>query len=116
MTTKWKIFWRNLEYGMAFTSKVCVVAAKLYNFVINQQIIDGQEESGEPAPFPNAPDGFGYIPHNPTAPEDPLQLNPLHNDETTAPEAGQSSCCSQFLHFIDTNRLQRPEHNIARNG
>ena len=81
-----------------------MVAAKLHNFVIDQGLGEIVVE-----PLQGDEDGLGYIP---TA-----QVNEETEDaEDDFPTAGTSIRRQTLLHFIRSNGLARPEHNVARNG
>lgn len=70
----------------------------------------------ETMPFPGAPNDLGYMPHNPTPPDETLRPDPEHVDEEVAETPGQSSRRQHILHFININGIERPQHNIDRNG
>ena len=113
LTTKWRIFRRNLEYSMEMNSLICMVATKLHNFIIDDDLASGADAL-ETIPFSGAPNGLGYLPHNPSEADGTLESDPLHQEVQETP--GQSSRRENFLHFIQVNGLERPEWNINRNG
>lgn len=115
MTTKWRIFCRNLEFGMATNSLICMVCAKLHNYVIDRDALEGVEAL-EMISFPGAPNDLGYMPHNPTPVDEVLRRDPEHLDEDVPEPPGQSSRRRHILHFISINGIDRPQHNIDRNG
>ena len=110
LVTKWRIFRRSLEFGMSFNAQICMVAAKLHNFVINEE-----GDSDEPETYPGAPHELGYIPTNPFRADESHALDPEQNDEVPEP-SGTSARWQNFLQFIQINSLTRPVHNIERNG
>lgn len=113
LTTKWRIFRRNLEFGMEFNSRICIVAAVLHNYVLNEDTANGIDDT-EISAMMGAPNDLGYLPSNPTNSEDPLAADPIHDAATETP--GQSTRRQTFLHFINVNDMSRPEHNIQRYG
>ena len=90
-----------------------MVAAKLHNFVISEELESGADPI-EMLPFSGAPNGLGYLPHNPSETDRMLEPDPLHQEASEPP--GQSTRRENFLHFIRVNGLERPEWNINRNG
>ena len=113
LTTKWRVFRRDLDYDMPKNAKICAVAAKLHNFVINQGIAD---DAIEPHPAASAQRAeLGYAPTNPSLPDGPLIPDP-ENPEEEPPTPGTSVRRETFLHFIRINGMARPSHNVARNG
>lgn len=99
---------------MAFNSLICVAAAKLHNYVINQHANEEGDEQPEIIAMTEAPNGLGYLPHNPTYFEEPLVLDREQNETPEPP--GQSPRRQHFVHFISINGMGQPDHNVERNG
>lgn len=107
LTTKWRIFRRKLENGTKRNSIICRVAAVLHNFVINE--MEPMEETAEDfvAEYPGAANGLGYLPT-------------FGDDEDTSGNYINSQGVSQrreaFVRIVQAHGMNRPTHNILRNG
>lgn len=107
LTTKWRIFRRDLEYGLPMVSKICRAAALLHNFVIDETVMD--EDDIEV--YEGAPRNLGYLP-----------LHPEDIGEKVVPEDGYeipvgfSARRTAMIESIATIGLCRPARNIERNG
>ena len=105
LTTKWRIFRRDLEFSMRHSSLICRCAAKLHNFVIDEALVDGINQE-DIEPFDGAPRGLGYLE---TAEE-------ADDDERQQPVVGFSIRRSAIIDQIGLVGLSRPMRNIQRNG
>ena len=119
LVTKWRIFHRDLEFGMERNSKICLIAAKLHNFVINETLQEEGLREESVTPHPHAVrvgrDDLGFPAHNPTRIDSLLVLDP-ENEDDELPEPGHSTRRENFLYFIQANGLVRPHYNVERNG
>ena len=111
LTTKWRIFRRNMEGDLESITNLLMAAAKLHNFVIDNDNI--------PLPSVHTPN---Y--KNPTTwGVEPLNGNGaiannngyLAHDITDNEEHSLSAVRIQILESIVVNYLLRPNHNIDRN-
>jgi hypothetical protein len=111
LTTKWRIFRRDLEYGLSKNVQICNVAARLHNFVIDQEkvkidylgIYFTKEEARNAANIVPLDDG----PSN--------NMGFLENLPTREPGNEDGSLRSSILGTIISGELGRPDHNIERN-
>ena len=106
LTTKWRIFWRNLDFSLEKNSLICEIAAKLDNYVIdNDNIVFGEAEHVEDLVI-NVIEGGpvdkkGYIPN-------------LHSKDKD-----ESVCEQQQQNIVDelvSREMKRPLHNLLRNN
>ena len=105
LTTKWRIFRRNLDSCLEKNSLICVVAAKLHNFVIENDNVHFQR-SDDPEDY--CVDSFvdggklynrGYLPTLPYREREEVSSDRRH----------------QLLNKIKSRALERPIHNLIRN-
>ena len=112
LTTKWRIFRRDLEFSMATCSLICRCTAKLHNFVIDQALVLGNID--EIDALDGAPRGLGYYPIHPEAIDESIK-----DDDTNANievPTGFSVRRKAIVDQISFIGLSRPAQNIARNG
>ena len=108
LTTKWRIFRRNLDQEVDNISLICRVAAKLHNFVIDNDNIRFSASAEEPADFE----------------VDTLANGPIFNKGylrtlPTREQSGLIQNCDRrnaILSEIETRMMIRPERNLARNN
>ena len=108
LTTKWRIFRRNLDQDVVNISLICRVAAKLHNFVIDNDNIRFSASAEEPADFE----------------VDTLANGPIFNKGylrtlPTREQSGLIQNCDRrnaILSEIETRMMIRPERNLARNN
>ena len=112
LTSKWRIFRKNLDYSLETNSKICVVAARLHNYVIDNDRLD----------FRTSPDSntsmqiseFG-VESLPDGPENNIGYLPSNTDEDQG-GVESSDRRNGILVGIRQRQLLRPEHNLLRNG
>ena len=107
LTTQWRIFQRNLENDLNKVSLICNTAAKLHNFVIDNDNIWFSKEG-------NSTDNFGGDPINNRDRWNKGCFNTL----PTLPESGiveKHNCRNVILDEIVTMQLERPIENLICN-
>ena len=107
LTTQWRIFRRNLENDVIKVSLICNAAAKLHNFVIENDNIRFSKEG-------DSTDDFGVDPINDRDRWNKGYLNTL----PTIPESGiveKDDRRNKILDEIVTMQLERPIKNLIRN-
>ena len=106
LTTKWRIFRRNLDFSLAKTTIIIQVAAKLHNYVIDNDNIVFSKDSEDIADFgvevlDDGPDNNrGFIPVLP---------NRGTNDDTTITRR------DWIVEEMTSRDFRRPLHNLIRN-
>lgn len=108
LTTKWRIFRRDLENKMDTVSKICRVAAKLHNYVIDEALVVGDDDIDV---YDGAPRNLGYLPHHP---ED-IGESVVPEDGYVIP-VGFSARRTAIVEEIARMCLSRPARNVQRNG
>ena len=108
LTTKWRIFRRNLDFHLEKTAMICRVAAILHNFVINNDNLDfsnsvelGEFGVDELEDGPN--NNRGYLPTLPAQPA---------NDGLNEVEGCRRN---RIVSEIIERDMRRPTHNLRRN-
>ena len=105
LTTKWRIFRRNLDFTLEKNSMICRVAAKLHNYIIDNDSVALQAaESMEEFGVEELPDGpeynRGYLPTLPSRDRE---------------ESDRGSNRQHIVSEITSRDLRRPLHNLRRN-
>jgi hypothetical protein len=107
LSTKWRIFRRNLEYSLEKNIKIINVAGRLHNFVIDSDKLNykavpsGDRESLGIVEHPLGEEGnWGYLPNLPSR-------------RTRDDDLGLRR--SNILDAIIARDIQRPDHNLDRN-
>lgn len=111
LTTKWRIFKRNLNFSVTKNVVIARVARKLHNFVI-----DNDGEDSESAPVATnltaneetafAPSERGFFTVSTVADEEDSVVEP--------PDRGLRR--QMILDKIIEKQIERPIHNLRRNG
>lgn len=107
LTTKWRVFRREMYYELSKTRDMVQAAARLHNFVINENIASGNISfQDEIDPLNDSSLGLGY---HPTMDEG--------EPSTVAPNAvGSSQRRAWLVQEIAAIGLSRPQRNIDRNS
>ena len=112
LTTKWRIFRRNLEGNLDRISDIIVCAAKLHNFVIDNDPQHIPELRNREYNNPNA---WGVV-TLPTGPNVPPNNGFLAADPLEWEEDGESDLREVIINKIIPRDIFRPIHNINRNN
>lgn len=107
LTTKWRIFRRDLDHKMENVSLICRAAAKLHNYVIDESLTTDDEIEI----FDGAPRGMGYLPMHPENADEEI----VENGQVVVP-VGFSARRIAIVEQIGLTGLCRPSRNILRNG
>ena len=108
LTTKWRIFRRNLDYSLEKNAMICRVASILHNFVIDSDNLtfeasldsNNMEEFGVESLLDGPNGNRGYFPSLPCRSSDANIVN---------------SRRTNMLAEIKSRDLRRPVHNLIRN-
>ena len=105
LTTKWRIFRRNLDFSVKKSIEICEVAACLHNFVIDNDNLNFIRESTDNADFgvEALDDNEGNLGYLPTE-DGEVEINPLSQCEDRRKD---------ILVEIIAMDLSRPERNLA---
>ena len=112
LSTKWRIFRRNLDVSLEKTSLICIVAAKLHNFVIDNDNLCFNPSTNISDfgidRFPGTGEyNRGYL---------PTLMTTAESEELTRGEVGDVvHRREQILVEIEEKMLCRPQHNLERN-
>ena len=111
LTTKWRIFCRNLDFSTAYNSKIVEAACKLHNYVLNEDNEDfsnitssNNEDWGVDALNQGPENNKGYLTN-----QTYRGVNDDSNDIASSRQA-------KILQEITELDLQRPLYNKMRNN
>jgi DDE superfamily endonuclease len=112
LCNKWRILQRPLQVNVKNAGKVFLCCARLHNFVINNERVQGEHQ------------GIAGIVNSSIRDEDDQQsddddnndLNFLPSDTTIAPIAGNSIMRDVLVQRVTNLCLVRPEYNLQRNA
>lgn len=114
LSTKWRIFRRNLECSLEQVSNICNAAARLHNFIIDHEEIcfsnSYDNDNFQVERFPGSGEfNRGYLPSLRTRKEAEAKDREEFNDK------GSTQLRDRILLAIEERGMTRPTHNLDRN-
>ena len=116
LTTKWRIFRRDLEVGMQHASLICRCAGKLHNYVINEAMTIQFDNEDDIDVCDGAPRNLGYLPRHPESLDDDILYDDPEDGHPADIPIGFSVRRAAIVDHIGVTGLGRPAHNVQRNG
>jgi hypothetical protein len=111
LTTKWRIFRRNMEGDLDRIASLIMTAARIHNFVIDHDSVDNTVNGLVGNFLDPLQWGVDTLHNIPQAPNNNGYLNDLTVLEDDTPSAQRNA----ILIGIVERDLRRPEHNVLRN-